>query len=286
MSTPLVDTHLHMWNLDRSAYNWLREIPAIDHTHQVKDALPALDRLGVTAAVLVQSDDTDSDTDAMLEAASEYEIIRGVVGYAPLHDPRRADARLDQIGQELVGVRNLVHTLPDEWMRAPAFIEGVGLLAARGLAFELVCGSPAQLTEAISLADRYPDLTIVLDHLARPPIGTATQEPWWSSVADAARRPNMFAKISGLYPTVGQSSEWTKSGILPYVEHALEVFGPERCMFGGDWPIVELSGGYDRAARALVELIDDLAPDERAAVRSATASRVYLLEQCTQTSYV
>lgn len=278
MSTPLVDTHLHMWHVDRGAYDWLREIPALDHTHRVSDALPALDRLGVTAAVLVQSDDTDGDTDAMLAAARDHQVVRGVVGYVPLHDPRRAAARLDLIGHELVGVRNLVHMRADEWMRAPGFAAGVGLLAARGLVFEVVCASPAQLADGIRLADRYPELTVVLDHLASPPIGAASRQPWWSSITDAARRPNVFAKISGLYSTVGRASQRTESDIRPYIEHALDVFGPRRCMIGGDWPIVKLSGGYERAMRAVIHALQVLTPAEQAAVRSETAAEVYRLD--------
>ena len=278
MSTPLVDTHLHMWDVDRSPYDWLREIPALDHTHRVSDGLPELERLGVTAAVLIQSDDTDSDTDAMLAAARDHQIVRGVVGYAPLHDQHRAAARLDLIGHELVGVRNLVHMRADEWMRAPGFVAGVGLLAARGLVFELVCGSPAQLADGIRLADRYPDLTIIVDHLARPPIGAASREPWWSSITEAARRPNVFAKISGLDSMVGRPSEWAEADIRPYIGHALDVFGPRRCMIGGDWPIVKLSGGYERAMRAVIHALDGLTPAEQAAVRSETAVEVYRLD--------
>lgn len=274
----VVDAHQHIWDLGRSDYGWLDGLAPIDRTLTMADARPVLARHGVTATVLVQSDDTDADTDLMLEAAADP-IVAGVVGYVPLHDPARAERRLAEVGSRLVGVRNLVHERSDpEWMLQPAFRDGLRLLDDAGLVFDLVGVLPAHLAQAAFLADEHPGLTIVLDHLGRPPIGAGRREPWWSAIADVARRPNVRAKLSGLYATVGDGAAWTPEGNRPFVDHALDVFGAERLMIGGDWPIVELAGGYDRAMTALRATVDALSPTERAMLLGGTAVAAYGLE--------
>lgn len=276
----VIDAHQHIWDLARSDYSWLSGLAPIDRTMTMEDLRPVLRRHGVTATVLVQSDDTDGDTDLMLEAAASDPMVVGVVAFAPLHDAGAAERRLAALAGPVVGVRNLAHMRADpEWMIRPGFLDGLAVLERAHLTFDLVGILPAHLEQAAAIADAFPDLTIVLDHLGRPPIGADAREPWWGAIGEAARRPNVYAKLSGLYSTVGDSAAWTPDGIRPFIDRALDVFGAHRLMIGGDWPIVELAGGYDRAMAALRSEVAGLSADERRRVLAGSAIDAYRLDQ-------
>jgi L-fuconolactonase len=190
-----------------------------------------------------------------------------------------ARLRAFRAGTLVVGVRNLIHTMPDpHWLLRPDVDEGLGLLEEAGLTFDLVAVLPEHLALVSTLTERHPDLRIVIDHLAKPPIGLTETEPWWSLIARAAESPNVFAKVSGLYSVVGDSGSWTADAIRPYLQRALDCFGSERLMYGGDWPISILSGGYDRVWDALRGLCDELAERDRDNILGRTAIDFYRID--------
>ncbi len=278
----IVDAHQHVWDPARARYDWLTsELDPIDRTITFDEVKPSLRRAGVDATVLVQSADNDDDTALMREVAAANPEIVAIVAYAPLERPAEVSARLRSFLADtlVVGVRNLIHNMPDpEWLLRPDVDEGLGLLEEAGLTFDLVAVLPEHLALVPTLTERHPGLRIVIDHLAKPPIGLTETEPWWSLIARAAESPNVFAKVSGLYSAVGASSSWTSDAIRPYLDRAMDCFGSERLMYGGDWPISILSGGYDRVWDALRELCDELAEPDRDNILGNTAIDFYRID--------
>jgi L-fuconolactonase len=282
MTGIIVDAHQHVWDPARARYDWLGpELAPIDRAMTFAELKPSLARAGVGASVLVQSADNDEDTALMLDVAAANPEIVAVVAFAPLDRPTETAAHLERFrGNSLiVGVRNLIHNIPDpEWLLRPEVDESLGLLEDAGLSFDLVAVLPEHLALVPTLTRRHPRLRIVIDHLAKPPIGRADPEPWWSLIGDAAASPTVYAKVSGLYSAVGESGSWSVDAIRPYLRRALESFGAGRLMYGGDWPISVLSGGYDRVWDGLGVLFDDLPEADRGRILGATALEFYRID--------
>jgi L-fuconolactonase len=275
----IIDAHQHVWDLTRAPYPWLGpHVPLWNRTFGFEELVPHLTRNGVAATVLVQSDDDDGDTDLMFEVADAHPTVVAIVAYLPLDRPEHAAARLSELRRDdrVVGIRNLVHHKADpDWLVSASVDEGLAVLEEGDTAFDFVSNLPRHLEHVPTVSERHPGLRIVIDHLAKPPIGARDVEPWWSLIAAAAQNPLVSAKISGLYP---DSGEWTVDGIRRFVDRALEVFGPERLMFGGDWPISVASGGYDRVFAGLRSALSGLDAEEASHVWSGTARRVYRIE--------
>lgn len=282
MAGIIIDAHQHVWDPARARYDWLGpELAPIDQAMTFAQLRPSLGRAGVDATVLVQSADNDEDTALMLEVAQANPEIAAVVAYAPLEQPAQVAAHIESFrGNSLiVGVRNLIHTLPDpEWLLRPDVDEGLGLLEDAGLSFDLVAVLPEHLALVPTLVERHPRLRIVIDHLAKPPIGLADREPWWSLIERAAESPTVYAKVSGLYSAAGESGSWTPDTVRPALHRALELFSCDRLMYGGDWPISVLSGGYDRVWDGLSELFSELSAADRARILGATAIEFYRID--------
>lgn len=277
----IVDAHLHVWNLERAEYAWpTPDLPELYRTTDVDDVRPSLDRAGVDAVVLVQAADTAADTAGMLEMADRHPIVAGVVGWVPLDRPRDAATALAAFADEprIVGIRNLIHTQDDpDWILRPDVDEGLGLLEAAGLPFDFVTSGPTALAHLPTLARRHPGLHIVLDHLGKPPIGLddAARRAWRDLLEAAAANPLLTAKVSGLASAAGPADSWTPDLLRPFVLDAIGVFGVERLMYGGDWPVSILAGGYDRCWDGITEVLADLSEAERAQLLGGTAVRVY-----------
>jgi L-fuconolactonase len=266
----IIDAHQHVWDLDRSPYSWLGpHVPAWNRTFTFAELQPQLRAAGVGATVLVQSDDHDGDTDLMLEVADAHPEVVAIVAYVPLERPAEAATRLAELRRDdrVVGVRNLIHDLPDpDFLLRPEVDEGLGVLAAADVTFDLVSVLPRHLEHVPVLSERHPDLRIVIDHLSKPPIGSDDVEPWWSLIAAAAENPLVHAKVSGLYPV---------EDARPFVDRALELFGPDRLMYGGDWPISVTSGGYQHVYDGLRAATSGLSAAESEQLWSGTATRFY-----------
>jgi L-fuconolactonase len=284
----VIDAHLHLWNTERLPYEWLQrpENAAINRTFGVEDFRSRAARAGVDRAVLVQAADTAADTEAMFEIASGHPEIAGVVAWVPLDRPDEAAIQLDQLAARpgFAGIRNLIHDQPDpDWLLRPLVGEGLALLEQQGIPFDVISVLPRHLRHVPVLSERYPALRMVLDHLAHPPLGGADPvgpgswtdaAHWGELITAAARNPLVFAKVSGLYPP---DPSWTAEDLRSVVEFAFELFGPDRLMFGSDWPVAELGGGYVKMRTELGKLFDQLSAPERDAILSTTATRFYAL---------
>jgi L-fuconolactonase len=277
----VIDAHQHVWNLDRASYGWLGpDLPVINRTIEFDELRPQLRDAGVAATVLVQSADNAEDTDYMFEVAAAHPEVVGVVGWLPLDRAAEAAERLAVLRQNplFVGVRSLIHDLPDpDWLLRPDVDEGLGLLEAAGVPFDLVAVLPRHLEIVPIVSARHPALRIVIDHLGKPPLGGPHPEPWWTLIAAAAENPNVFAKVSGLYPDAGPAERDPADQLRPVVQRAIEVFGADRLMYGGDWPISVLAGGYATAHRNLSDVFAGLSAGERDRLWCGTALEFYRL---------
>jgi L-fuconolactonase len=256
----IVDSHVHLWNLDRSAYPWMTgAFGAIERTFQPVELESELRGCGVDRAILVQADNSREDTELMLELAAAHDWIAGVVGWAPLDEPDALEV------EGLIGVRDLVHSMRDpDWLLEPAVHESLRALAKRGVLFELPDSYPGFLRHVPALAEAAPGLTIVVDHLGKPPFG-GELDAWAGELAAAAEHPRVVAKVSGL---------WYADDVRPAFELALDVFGPKRLMYGSDWPVANLGGGYRRVWEQTLELVDET---NRDAILGGNAERIYKL---------
>jgi L-fuconolactonase len=278
----VVDAHQHFWDPQRVDYPWLESsFPELRRTFGFEDVAPHLRSAGVDATVLVQSADSAADNDAMFEMADRHPEIAGVVAWLPLGQPAQAEATLDGLlhRDRFVGVRALLHVGPDpDLVISEAVGTSLGLLEQASVPFDFAAVVPRHLQNVPVLCERHPGLTIVLDHLSKPPVGAGTLEPWAGLIAVAAQSPNVYAKVSGLYPAGNDKAPWTVEDLRPIVEYAVELFGPERLMFGSDWPVCEVAGGYGAVTDALFAIFEDLDEHERRAVLGGTAVSVYGLE--------
>ena len=224
----VIDAHQHFWNPDRVSYDWLGpDLGPINRAIEFPELEPLLAATGVERTVLVQSADNAADTDYMFEVAASHPEIAAVVGWVPLDDPAAVAERLPALraNPAFVGIRNLIHTRPDhDWLLRPEVLESLGILAAHDVPFDVVSVLPRHLQHVPTLSDRHPDLRMVIDHLSKPPIKAGGDEPWRSLIARAAENPRVYAKVSGLYPAMGDLAAGTADDVRPYLELALELF--------------------------------------------------------------
>lgn len=275
---PVTDSHLHLWDLEQSPYAWLAGADEpLRRTVSIEDVRADLVALGVTRVVLVQADDTVEDTAHLQRTAAAIEaegtIPRAdVVGWLPLRDPAAVRAALTGPSRtdRLVGVRHLVHDEPDPgFLDRPEVAESLELLAAAGLPLDVPDAYERHMAQVVRVARRHPGLTVVLDHLGKPPLGdAAAMERWRTQLEEIAACPNVIAKVSGL-ATSGNGD------FVEAAELALDLFGAERLMVGSDWPIapahLDLGSGF---APLLAHVRTWSAADVRA-VTHGTAARVY-----------
>ena len=277
---PRIDAHLHVWDLARVEYPWLGpHLGPLYETFSPVQARAELDRCAIDAAVLVQAADSEEDTALMLAAADRHPWVVGVVGWARLDDPALAQAQLDS-GLDhpvLRGVRHLVHDDPrDDFLAMPSVRRSLALVAARDLAFDIPDAWPRHLAATVDLAAALPELRIVVDHLGKPPFGSPGWAEWRHTLAAVAGRPGTVAKVSG-WQVPGRP--FTSEAVRPAWETALELFGPDRLMWGSDWPLTVPVGGYSTAWAVMASLIGELSIDEQAMVLAGTASSVYRLDR-------
>ncbi|MEV0996049.1 amidohydrolase family protein [Nonomuraea sp. NPDC050202] len=272
-----IDAHHHVWDLSARSHAWLdaAKMAPVRRTFTLDDLAGNAAATGVTATVLVQVLPDLDETRDFLTLAAESRLVSGVVGWIDLTEPGASDT-LAALPEGLVGVRHGVQSEADPaWLNRPDVRRGLAAVADAGLAYDLLT-LPHQLQAAIDTVSALPELTFVLDHLSKPPIAAGELEPWRGRILELAARPNVFCKLSGMV-TEADWDSWRTSDLRPYAETVLEAFGPERVMFGSDWPVCLLAAGYDQVVSAADELCAGLSESERAEVFAGTARRAYKL---------
>ncbi|MET0859621.1 MAG: amidohydrolase family protein [Microbacterium sp.] len=275
----VIDAHQHIWSLERADYAWMDPSdPVLHRDYTIADAEAQLAAAGIAGTVLVQSADNVEDSKLMFDAARASDRVLGVVAWIPLDDAMEAERLLETWSKEAAfcGVRSLIHTREDAtWLASTAVAPTLRLLADRGLPLDVVAVDPGHLRAMTEVGERHPELSMVIDHLGHPPVKAADDGAWSTLMAEAAANPRVHAKISGLYPIDGPMGRWDVEDVAPFVERALEQFGAGRLMYGGDWPIAELAGGYGRVWGALSTLFEKLDPPARSRVCAGTARDFY-----------
>ncbi|MFE4534433.1 amidohydrolase family protein [Streptomyces scopuliridis] len=278
----VIDAHHHIWDLSVRDQDWITgpAMAPLRRNFGLADLDAETRAAGVSATVLVQTIGVPEETPEFLAAADGSDLVAGVVGWTDLTAPGVADtlAALRELpgGERLVGIRHQVQGEPDpRWLLRPDVRRGLAAVAAAGLVYDLVI-LEHQLPAATKAAELLPGLTFVLDHLGKPPIAAGATEPWAGLVRELAARPNTVCKLSGMVTEAAWDS-WTAEGLRPYADTVLDAFGPERLMFGSDWPVCRLAATYGEVLDTARTVTDGLSEDERAAVFRDTARRVYAL---------
>ncbi|MCA2215502.1 amidohydrolase family protein [Jidongwangia harbinensis] len=278
----VIDAHHHLWDRGRHPQPWIDPVrmAAIDADFGPGDLAAQAGPSGVRGTVAVQTIHSEAETVDLLSTAARSDLIKGVVGWVDLTAPDVADRigrlRTGPGGDRLVGVRHLVQSEPD-----PAFLEradirrGIAAVADAGLAFDLVIRHH-QLPAATDLAAGLPQARFVLDHLGKPPLAGQDLRGWAGHLRALAALPNVSAKVSGLVTEANWSS-WQPADLAVAVSHALETFGPDRLMFGSDWPVCLLAAGYHDWVRTLHELLTGCHQEQQDLIWGQTALRVYRL---------
>jgi L-fuconolactonase len=271
-----IDAHHHLWTVARGDYDWLTpDLAPIYRDFALPELAPHLAAAGIEGTILVQAAPTEAETMFLLDIAEAAEVVRGVVGWTNF-DAGDGAARIDALGARnlLAGLRPMVQDIDDDdWLLRPALAPLLTAMAKGGLVFDALV-KPRHLPRLLHVVDRHPDLTFVLDHCGKPHLATGEIATWKRDVALLAERPNIVCKLSGLVTEAGP--DWQVADLRPAVDHVCACFSPQRMLWGSDWPVVDLAGGYARWLAATETLLADLSPDEKTAVFGGTAARIYL----------
>ena len=271
-----------MWDPERRRHAWLEAAPVqLRRRFDLADFAAASAGSGVAASVLVQALDVLEETEDLLELSSKSPLVAGVVGWVDLAASNVADAlselRERPDGATLVGIRHLVQDEPDpRWLERGEVIRGLRAVADAGLAYDLLV-RPRELPSARAAVDAVENGRFVLDHGGKPEISGGAFEPWSRLVGELASRHHVACKLSGLFTEAGGS--WTARALAPYVDRLLECFGPERLLFGSDWPVCTAVASYTDVVELTRGLLAErLAPDEIEMVMTANTLEIYRLQ--------
>jgi L-fucono-1,5-lactonase len=277
----VIDAHQHVLDPVAAPYPWMTpELDAIRRPFGMGDLAPELAMAGVDATILVQARTSLAETRELLAIAAATPVVTGVVGWADLTDPGLAgvlaDLRAGPGGDRLVGIRHPASDEPDpDWLRRDDVARGLATIGRAGLVYDLLIW-PREIPAAQAAVRRAPEVRFVVDHLAKPTIAAGRLEPWSSGMRELAASPNTVAKLSGLI-TEASWDAWAIDDLRPFVDVALDAFGPARLLFGSDWPVCLLAGSYQAVIGAARELTGGLSVSERSAVFGGTAQDVYRL---------
>jgi L-fuconolactonase len=269
-----IDAHQHFWRYSAEEYDWIDDSMAtLRRDFLPSDLKPELDAAGFDACVAVQARQTLEETRWLLALADENPFIAGVVGWVDL----RAESVRDQLAEfsnpKLVGVRHVVQAEPDDgFLLRPDFLSGIAALQEFDLTYDILI-YPRHLPVAVEFVSRFPEQRFVLDHLAKPFIKAQAIEPWASNIRELAKFPNVFCKLSGMV-TEADWTSWTPEHFKPYLETALQAFGPDRLMIGSDWPVCKVAGSYRKVMSLVIQFLDLQPPDTREKVLGENAQRL------------
>jgi L-fuconolactonase len=274
----MLDSHHHFWRYDPVEYGWISgSMAQLRRDFLPADLKPEIDAVGIDGAVSVQARQSIDETRWLLELAAQHDFIRGVVGWVPLVSPNVATV-LEPLAAnpKLKAVRHVLQDEPDpDFMLRSDFNEGIWPLERFGLVYDILIFE-RQLPQTIRFVDRHPRQIFVLDHIAKPRIRDHLMSPWQQNIRELAHRENVYCKLSGV-TTEADWQGWTAGQIQPYLETAIEAFGPRRLMFGSDWPVCLLACKYANWHRVVRDFTRLLSPAEQGRIFGETAIEAYKL---------
>lgn len=274
----MIDAHQHFWQLGRFDYPWMTKDLGVLYRDYVPDDLaPILQQNRITQTVVVQASNSIAESRWLLDLADSNSFTAGVVGWVDLASPE-IDAQLNELcaRRKFKGVRHLVESEPnDDWLIQPSILSGLQQLSARGLSYDLLVHT-RHLKHVSVVAEACPDLALVIDHLAKPPIAHSAIKEWSHALEPLARYPNIHCKLSGLV-TEAHWNSWHIDNLRPYVDCALKFFGTDRMMFGSDYPVCLLAASYDRVLDSFQEILNTLSDTDREKIFANNAAKFYRL---------
>ncbi len=275
----IIDTHMHLWDPNALSYPWLAEVPTLNRPYLLDDYRAACGGHDVEQMVFVQCETPQYLEEArwVAQLAEDEPRIAGIVARAPLEEDA-AGVALEQLAQlPLVrGIRRMIQSEPDPaFCLQPNFIRGVKLLSNFDFTFD-ICISHSQLAGVIDMVRLCPEVTFILDHIAKPDIKNQVFDPWKAQIRELASLPNVWCKISGLVVEADHKA-WTADDLKPYIDHVVACFGIDRIMFGGDWPVVVLASPLHRWIDTLKAHVADWSPADREKLFRENARRFYRL---------
>ena len=274
----IVDSHQHFWQVGHFDYPWMSAEVDVLYRDYLPETLEAVLREnGVSKTVLVQASNSLAETYWLLGLAERHQFIAGVVGWVDLTDPAmEPELEVLTANAAFKGVRHLVESEPaDDWLVQPKVLDGLRILGKHHVSYDLLVHT-RHLKHVKTVAESCPELRMVIDHMAKPPIASGEVAEWARELKDVAAYPNMFCKVSGLV-TEANLTTWTKEDLRPFVDGALELFGPQRMMFGSDWPVCLLAASYSQVLDCFQSLLQDLNEQERARIFGENATEFYQL---------
>ena len=275
-----LDAHQHFWRYDAAAYPWIgRDMSSLRRDFQPADLRPLLDAAGLDGCIAVQARACETETDQLLALAERYPWIHAVVGWVDL-----CAADLEQSLErwaQAPALRGFRHQLQDEpapadFMQNPAFNRGLNTLQRRGLVYEVLIKA-ADLPAATALCQQHDQHAMVLDHLGKPDVQANDLSTWARQLAPLAALPHVSCKLSGLI-TEAHWQHWSSAQLTPYLDTALQLFGPERLMFGSDWPVCLLASQYADTCSLVDSALQGLSAPQQAAVWGGNACAIYGIE--------
>ena len=273
-----IDAHQHFWSYSAAEYPWIgKGMERLAHDHLPADLAPLAAAEGIGGSVAVQARQSLEESRWLLELSDANPLIRGVVGWVDLRSTHVED-QLREVAEhpKFVGVRHVVQDEPDpRFLLGESFLHGIGKLATFGLTYDLLL-YPQQLPAAAEFVGRFPEQPFVLDHLAKPRIKAGELDPWRRDLKALAAHGNVLCKLSGMV-TEADWQGWKRADFTPYLEVALETFGPKRLMIGSDWPVCTLAAGYPDTIGIVRDFLAPLAAAEREAIEGGNAARFYAL---------
>jgi L-fuconolactonase len=271
-----IDAHHHVWDLTVREQPWTEDIPLLHRSFTVGELRPALQAHRIDATVVVQTLPVEPETPELLHLATTDPHIAAVVGWAELTAPDLSDrlARLRELpgGSTLVGIRHGVQEEPNpDWLLRQDVRNGIKAVGTAGLVYELLV-RPDQLAAAVQIVAHLPEVRFVLDHAGNPEIHPERLRPWTDQLSTLAACPNVAVKLSGL---VTRTAPGNVTALRPYCDALLEILGPDRLIFGSDWPVCLLAADYNEVINVAEQVTIALSPHEKAAIFGTTAAAWY-----------
>lgn len=275
-----IDSHQHYWRIERGDYGWITpEIPVLYRDFLPEDMAPHLIKHELDGTIAVQAAPTLEETEYLFTLADQPDSrILGVVGWLDLADPEhKTHFERFKRHPKFKGFRIMIQEMPDSSrILAPDFVEALKGYAEADVPVDLLLVS-RQLTHTVHLLEQTPGLRGVIDHIAKPDVKNGEIDAWLQSMTQIAKHPNIYCKLSGMV-TEGDHANWKREDFAPYIRHVLELFGPDRVMFGSDWPVCLLAAEYDEVMSVLLEsLPDSWGEAERAKLFGLNAKEFYKL---------
>jgi len=270
-----IDAHQHFWRYNASRDRWITDdMGALKKDFLPEHLIPELKAREMHGCVAVQTDQSEDETNFLLDLADRYEEIQGVVGWLDLCAENVAE-RLDWFARfpKLFGFRHIAQAEPNGFLRREDFLRGIRCLGEFGFTYDVLIYEK-QLPAAMELVSRFPDQLFVLDHIAKPVIRERRYLPWARFIKMMAENANVYCKISGLV-TEADWKQWRPSEFKPYLDLVFEAFGVERLMFGSDWPVCLLAAGYTQVVELVADYTRELPVSEREKIFGLNATRFY-----------